>query len=77
MQRFDIGAVVVAQLAERSLPTSEIRGSIPNIGKVFRYYRCISVNCNSEKTNMKQKRPGCAHLKKIVIKGLDASDEQA
>ena len=32
-------AVVVAQLAERSLPTPEIRGSNPNIGKN------LSVNC--------------------------------
>ena len=28
-------AVVVAQLVERSLPTPEIRGSNPNIGKFY------------------------------------------
>ena len=28
-------AVVVAQLVERSLPTSEIRGLNPNIGKLY------------------------------------------
>ena len=37
-------AVVVAQLAEQSLPTPEIRGSNPNIGnEVFGMY--LSVNC--------------------------------
>ena len=36
----DQKAVVVAQLVERSLPTPEIRGSNPNIGKV------LSTNCN-------------------------------
>ena len=35
----DARAVVVAQLAEWSLPTREIRGSNPNIGKN------LSVNC--------------------------------
>ena len=44
----------MAQLAEQSLLTSEIRGSNPNIGKVFRIYLCISVNCNSEKTKIKK-----------------------
>ena len=29
------GAVVVAQLVEQSLPTPEIRGSNPNIGKLY------------------------------------------
>ena len=35
MLRFDIGAVVVAQLAERSLPTSEIRDRFPTLAKFF------------------------------------------
>ena len=55
--------MVVAQLAEWSLLTSEIRGSNPNIGKVFRIYLCISVNCNSEKTKIKKKGPVLARLK--------------
>ena len=29
------GAVVVAQLVERSLPIQEVRGSIPVIGKIY------------------------------------------
>ena len=33
-----VGAVVVAQLAERSLPTLEIRGSNPDMGnKIFKH----------------------------------------
>ena len=51
-------AVIVVQLADWSLLTSEVRGLNPNIGKVFRKYLCISVNCNSEKTKIKKKRPG-------------------
>ena len=55
--------MVVAQLVERSLPTSEIRGSNPDIGKIF--YSRISTNCNKiEKTKIKEKRPGIAHLNK-------------
>ena len=34
-------AVVVAQLVERSLPTSEVCGSNPVIGKLFMF----TVNC--------------------------------
>ena len=30
-----LGAVVVAQLIERSLPTPEVRGSDPVIGKIY------------------------------------------
>ena len=51
-------AVVVAQLVERSFPTPEIHGSIPDIGKF------LSSNCTIEKTKIKKKRPGMAHLKK-------------
>ena len=50
--------VVMAQLEERSLSTPEIRGSIPDIGKF------LSGNCTIEKTKIKKKRPGMAHLKK-------------
>ena len=49
-------AVVVAQLVERSLPTSEICSSNPEIGKI------LSTNCIIEKTKIKKKRPGMAHL---------------
>ena len=41
-------------LAERSLPSSEIRGSNPNISKVFRMH--LFVKCNSEKTKKNRKR---------------------
>ena len=54
-------AVVVAPLVEWSHPTPEIRGSNPNIGKV------LSTNYNKiEKTKIKKKRPGMAHLKKMI-----------
>ena len=36
-------AVVVAQLAERSLPTPEIRDSNPNIGKVLSKFYLIVI----------------------------------
>ena len=57
------GAVVVAQLTEWSLPTPEIRSSNPDIGnEIFQTY--LSVNCYSEKTKIKKKKPGMAHSKK-------------
>ena len=56
--------MVVAQLAVRLLLTSEIRGSNPNIGKVFQMY--LFVNCNSEKTKIKKMRLGMARLKNIL-----------
>ena len=47
-------AMVVAQLAEWSLPTPEIRGLNPNIVNVlFRTY--LSVNCYPEKMKIKKK----------------------
>ena len=48
-------AVVVAQLVERSLPTPEIRGSIPISDINIDQY---STNCNSEKTKIKKKEAG-------------------
>ena len=61
-------AVVVAQLVERLLPTPEVRGSNPVIGKllywIFNYLP--TVNC-IERTKIKKKRPGMAHLKKYVF----------
>ena len=59
-----IGAVVVAQLVERLLPTPEICGSNPDIGKT------LTSNCKLEKTKIKKKRPGMAHLKKTNTKHL-------
>ena len=55
-----VRVVVVAQLVEQSLPTPEIRGSNPDIGKV------LSTNCTIEKTQIMKKRPGMAHLKKSL-----------
>ena len=49
---YDCRALVVAQLVERSLPTPEIRGLNPDIGKI------LSANCTIEKTKIKKKRPG-------------------
>ena len=49
-------AVVVAQLVEQSLPTTEIRGSNPDIGEI------LSTNCAIEKTKIKKKRLGMCHL---------------
>ena len=51
-------AVVVAQLAEQSLPTSEILGSNPDIGEI------LCTKCTIENTKINQKRLGMAHLKK-------------
>ena len=53
------GAVVVAQLVERSLSIPEVRGSNPVIGKIL--YWTFTVNC-IEKTKIKKKRPGMAHF---------------
>ena len=48
----DDGAVVVAQLVERSLPLPEVRGSNPVLGKNL--YSTFTVNC-IEKTKIKKK----------------------
>ena len=53
--------MVVAQLVERLLPIPEVRSSNPVIGKNL--YWTFAVNC-IEKTKIKKKRPGMAHLKK-------------
>ena len=47
--------VVVAQLVEWSLPTLEIRGLNPDIGKI------LSANFTKEKTKIKNMRPGRAN----------------
>ena len=51
----------MAQFVERLLPTPEIRNSNPDIGKV------LSANRKLEKTKIKKKRPGMAHLKEMLI----------
>ena len=58
--------MVVARLVERLLPTPEIRGSNPDIGKI------LSTHCTIEKIKIKKKSPGIAHLKKdyLAIGGL-------
>ena len=55
-----LSAVVLAQLEERSLPTPEIRGLNPVIGKLFTI-KCI------EKTKIKKKGPGMAHSKNTCL----------
>ena len=58
-------AVVVAQLVEHSLPITEVRSSNPVIGKnLFIYWTFVYCQLCVEKTKIKKKRPGMAHLKK-------------
>ena len=59
---FTVWAVVVAQLVERSLLTSEVWGSNLVIGNNL--YWMFTVNC-FEMTKIKKKRPGLVHLKNI------------
>ena len=49
---------------ERLLLTPEIRGTNPDIGKI------LSTNSTTEKTKIKKKRPGMAHLKKNQVDSL-------
>ena len=53
-------AVVVAQLVDQSLPFPEVCSSNPVIDKNLYW----TVNC-IEKSKIKKKRPGMAHLKKL------------
>ena len=54
---------VVAQLVEQSLPTPEIRGSNPDIGKI------LSANSTIEKAKNKEKEAGNGpSLKKVDLK---------
>ena len=60
-----LGAVVVAQLVEWSLPTPEVRSSKPVIGKLlYRIFNCLPTVNFIEKTKIKKKRPGMAHFYK-------------
>ena len=64
----------MAQLVERSLPTSEVRGSNPAIGN-FYIEHLFTVNC-VEKTKIKKKRSGMAHFfKKILTWRLSVSHQ--
>ena len=56
--------MVVAQLVEWVLPIPEVRGSNPAIGKIYIEHLFL-VNC-IEKIKIKKKRPGMAHLKKLL-----------
>ena len=55
-----LGAVVVAQLAERSLPTPEIRGSNPDIGNISNIFICQLL---SRKDENEEKEAGNGPLK--------------
>ena len=55
-----IRRLVVAQLMQRQLPIPDVRGSNPDIGKIYNENLCI-VNCN-EKAKIKKKRPGLDHF---------------
>ena len=55
--------MVVAQLAELSLPTPEIRDSNADISNEI-FQMCLSIHYFPENTKIKKKRPRTAHLKK-------------
>ena len=52
--------MVVAQLVEWSLPIPEIRGSNPDIDKIY-IEHLFTVSC-AEKTKIKKKKTGMAHF---------------
>ena len=56
-----VWAVVVAQLAEGSLPTPEVYGSNPDIGEILnRTFMYCQLYCIEKKNKIK--RPGMANL---------------
>ena len=57
--------VVVARLAQRSLPTPEVRGSTPAIG-IFYIEHLFTLNC-IKKTKRSNKMPEIGHFKKMLI----------
>ena len=65
--------MVVAQLAKRLLPIPEVRGSNPNIGKVLLNFFTVK---GIEKTKIKKKRQGVAHLKNISCFQYSAGDNR-
>ena len=58
--------VVVAQLVERLLPIPEVRSSNPVIGKNLLNI-CLLSTVYWKDEKKKKKRPGMAHLKKILL----------
>ena len=60
----------MAELVEWSLPTPVIRGSNPVISKIS------STNFTREKTKIKKKRLGIAHLKKEIFRMAAGSPEK-
>ena len=58
----NLGAVVVAQLVERWLPTPEIHGSKPDIGNITNVFICQLL---SRKDENKEKEAGNGPLKKL------------
>ena len=54
-------AVAVAQMVKRLLPTPELRGSNPVIGKLLYIERLFTFNC-IEKTKIKKKNQEMAHF---------------
>ena len=58
-KELSLPAVVVALLGEQLLPTPEIRGSNPEIAKIF---SCIRLLHEVETTEMKKKRSGKARF---------------
>ena len=59
-----VGAVVVAQLVQRSLPTPDVCHSNPVISKLL----YVTVNCIG-KIKMKKKRPEWSIFKNIFFRG--------
>ena len=83
--------MVVVQLAERLLPTSEIHSSNPDIvNKIFERQTHVkhpqSINCNPEKTKIKKKEGGngpifiikklCRHLFQAIFASLEVANRQ-
>ena len=61
--------VVVAQLVERLIPITKVRGSNPVIGKnLFINWTFVYCQLCIEKTKIKKKRPGMAHFFKTSLK---------
>ena len=61
----------MAQLVEQLLPTPEIRGLNPVIGKL---YIKLSILLKSRKIT--KKRPGMAHVVKTSLKGIKTQTKQ-
>ena len=64
--------VVVAQLVERSLPTPEVRGSNPVIGKIYMYWK----DENKEKSGREMSNFLILCVIEPVIGDTEQSDDQ-